>query len=146
MKQLVQGKGEGLVGQFVRYTLASGIALTLDFGAFFALKHLGLHVYVANGIAVTLGALLGYWICITWVFAGRRHDSHAVSFGGFVVIGLIGLGVNQLVFWLTRSVVDLPALLDLTFEGDAGDVLCKGVAAVVSFAWNFSARKLILFR
>jgi putative flippase GtrA len=144
MRRLLAPRGTGLFGQIVRYILASGVALAIDIGLLLTLVESGLHYLLANAIAFTAGALIGFLLCITWVFPARRIQHAGLAFGVFALIGLVGLLVNTGVLALAWEVLDLPGRFGLGPR--PGLLLCKAAAALVSFAWNFSARKILLFR
>ena len=73
-----------------------------------------------------------------WVFGSRKK----ASFATFIVITLIGLGINTgTVFILTTFV---PALFGLSETLWAN--LAKVLATVLSLVWNFSGYKLVVFK
>lgn len=120
--------------QFFRYGFVSGVALIVDFGGMILLKEVfGINYLIAATISFTLGLVTNYLLSLLWVF-GRSKYSRATEFAVFAGIGIIGLGLNDLILW--------------TLTGNIGlhYVLSKVVATGVTFVWNFSARKYLLFR
>jgi putative flippase GtrA len=52
----------------------------------------------------------------------------------FTLVGIAGVGINQLLMYLMVDGLDL------------NEMLSKMVAAILVLMWNFGARKLILFK
>ena len=122
-------------GDFVRYFAASLLALAADMAAMSAclrLLHAGLAWSASIGFVV--GAAVAYLLSIRWVFRERTFaDEPVLEFATFVGIGVAGLGVTQAVLWL--GVTELGLLPELV----------KLAAAGVTFAFNYIARKSLLF-
>ena len=121
--------------QFVRYSLASGIAFLIDIGTLtFLIVELDVPVLLAAPPAFLLGLLTNYWISLRWVFHRRALQSRRNEFVIFTLIGVVGMGINELGLWLAIDVFSV------------GWVAGKLAATAVSLVWNFSLRKGILFR
>ena len=120
---------------FARYFLASLVALAADVAALSAclrLLHLGLAWSASLGFIV--GAVVAYLLSIRWVFRQRAFgDAPNLEFLAFVGIGVAGLGVTQLVLWL--GVTELGLMPEAV----------KLAAAGLTFAFNYMARKSLLF-
>ena len=93
-----------------------------------------IHYLYSAALAFILGLSVNYALSVTWVFNERSLSNRYVEFATFAWIGIIGLGINELLMWV---------LTDMLFVHYAGS---KCVSAVIVFLWNFVCRKLILFR
>ena len=124
-----------LSGEFVRYFIASGVAFVVDAGTLFLLTHfIGLHYLVSAAVGFILGLLTIYLLSVRWVFSTRRiHNKHH-ELMLFTVIGIGGLGVNELGMYFLTEIL----LLHYMFS--------KLLVSFLVFSWNFGVRKLILFR
>lgn len=119
--------------EFARYFLASLGALALDVGILWLAAH-WLHYLFAASLGFIVGACAIYFLSTRWVFRRRKLAGKApIEFSAFVAIGLAGLTLNDYVIYLA---VDQFAL-DL--------LVAKALAAGVSFLFNYTARKLVLF-
>lgn len=124
-----------LLAQFSRYVVVGGIAFVADFGTLALLKELGvLDVLGAAAVAFLVGTGVNYSISTRWVFTHRSVRDRRVEFLVFATVGVIGLGLNLLVIWLFAELLQLHYLL------------AKSGSAALVLGWNFSARKLSLFR
>lgn len=120
--------------EFVRYFVASGGALGVDFGLYRLSLGLGLAYPVAALVGFCAGAVVAYVASIAWVFEARSVRRAGVEFGVFVAIGVAGLALTELLLWLQVARLGLPALWS------------KIGAAGVVFVFNFVVRKTMLFR
>lgn len=114
--------------------MASFAALVVDFGLLVALTewaHLNYLVSAAVGFCV--GLIVNYILSVTLVFSQRRLNSRRLEFLGFLVIGLLGLALNEI---LMKTFVEALGL---------GYALAKIPAAGVSFVFNFVTRRVLLF-
>lgn len=134
MKNALLGKAETTRQQLLRYTVVGGLAFVVDFGSLFLLtEYAGLHYLLAAALAFMLGLTTNYLLSITWVFNERSLRSPAAEFLVFALLGVVGLGLNELLLFT------LTGLFGLHYLGS------KVIATGVTFAWNFLSRKFTLF-
>jgi putative flippase GtrA len=123
-----------LLVQFFRYGFVGGIAFACDFGTLWgATSLLGLHYLISNIVGFSSGLLVNYWLSVHWVFEQRKFSRNSVQFGLFALVGMVGVGLNELVLWLLTERVGLHYLVS------------KIAATVLVYLWNFSARKVLIF-
>jgi len=135
LHRLLLAKSNSVFVQFFRYFFVGGVAFAADFGALAFLKEIcGLHYIAANTISFIIGLTINYFISIFWVFTTSTFKNRTVEFLFFAVIGVIGLGINDVALWL------------LTEKCGIFYLLSKIVAAAVGYLWNFFARKYLLFQ
>jgi len=120
--------------EFIRYTVASAIALSADFAALAMLTNVFDVSYLFSGaIAFILGLCIIYLLSVRWVFAHRHLRNATLEFAIFAGIGLIGLGLNELILWLLTGFFGVYVLIS------------KITSVIFVFSWNFAARKFSLF-
>ncbi len=125
----------GSTHEFIRYFFAALFALLLDVGGLWLLVHIfNLPYLLAGGLSFSLGIVCIYVLSVLWVFEQRGLRDRKVEFLIFVGIGLIGLIINEAILWFFTSALGFFYLIS------------KIVSVVVVFLWNYSARKMILFR
>ena len=122
-------------GQLLRSMGVSLVAFAVDFAVLALLTEVArLHYLLSAGISFLLGTSVGYFLSILWVFPVRRYSSRVVEYALFIFVGLVGLGLNEVLLWALTEKVGIYYLAS------------KAIAASVIFFWNFSARKFLLFR
>jgi len=120
--------------QLFKYGFVGGIAYIVDFGfLFFLTEVFKIHYLISAAVAFTLGLLTNYALSILWVFPKRTLANKQIEFLIFSIIGLIGLGLNEIIIWFFTESIHFHYLISKIFS------------TVVIFFWNFFARKKILF-
>lgn len=123
-----------LAVDLVKYGAASGGALALDAGTLLLLnKAFGVNYLVAAAIGFTAGLGLIYVLSVRYVFGDNRPLRPSQEAAGFVVTGLIGLLLNEV---LMEAFVDHVGL---------SVAIAKIPTAGVVFLFNFTARRTLLF-
>lgn len=120
--------------QFFRYGFVSTAALVVDFGGLVALTQYGhLNYLIAASISFIAGLLVNYALSTFWVFHSSKLTNRWHEFAIFSLIGLVGLGLTDLILWVLTSKLGL-------FY-----VLSKAIATMVVYFWNFGVRKKMIF-
>ncbi|MBQ7162145.1 MAG: GtrA family protein [Bacteroidales bacterium] len=128
-------RNKALVVQLLRYAVVGGVAFVVDYGSLWLLTEVvGLHHLVSAAIAFILGLICNYVISTAWVFGESKVSNRWVEFVIFSIIGVIGLGLNELIIYLCTDVCGLHYMLS------------KIISTVIIFFWNFFARRFILFK
>ncbi|MGZ9148175.1 MAG: GtrA family protein [Candidatus Deferrimicrobiaceae bacterium] len=118
-----------------RYTLVGGVAFLVDFSFLFVLtEFFRIQYLVSAALSFLTGLSVNYLLSISWVFSRRRVGSRFAEFGTFALIGVVGLFFNELFIWFFTEKVLFHYLVSKCFS------------AVLVYLWNFTARKIALFR
>lgn len=127
-KLFVHQTSHGLV-QLIRYGLVVAIAAPIDLGGYIVLKSVfGVYYVLAATISFTVSLIANYLLSVAWVWTnhtGRQRHVDAVIFG---VIGIVGLGLTDLIVWAFTDFVGF------------NFILSKLVAFMIVFFWSFGAR------
>ena len=134
--KLLKGRSGDIRIQAFRYLVSGGTAFLVDAGLLALLTELfgREHLLVWTAIAFCAGLLITYLFSILWVFDNRSLKSRTAEVTIFVGIGVIGLGLTELLMWVFADKAGLHYLLS------------KIITTVLVFVWNFAAKKLLLFR
>ena len=134
LTRLLKAEAGDLATQLVRYFLVGGLAFVVDYVSLWFLTEVcGLHYLLSAAIAFILGLTCNYLLSTHWVFNRRRLQNRWGEFTVFALIGIAGLGLNELVMYLGTDVFQLHYMVS------------KLIATALVFFWNFFARKFILF-
>ncbi|WP_327574390.1 MULTISPECIES: GtrA family protein [Roseateles] len=115
------------------YFLGSGLALALDTAVLMLALRQGLALPWATSVGFLSGMGVSYAISVRYAFNVRTLRNPGVEFASFVLIGLAGLLLTQLLLW--------------TFVGQLGwpVLAAKALTACFVFSFNYSLRKWLLF-
>lgn len=118
--------------QFFRYIFVGGFATVVNAASLYILtSKLGVYYLVSAAIAFILGILTNYLLSILWVFKSTGKLTKEVIL--FVVIGIGGLALNELIMWGLVSGLRVYYMLAWL------------VATAVVLIWNFGMRKKFVF-
>ncbi len=140
--------------QFFRSLFVGGIATIVDIGVLVLFREL---FHTPEKAATVFGFIAGlavnYVVSTYWVFAKAKVKNRVVDFIAFAVIGIIGLGLTQLIiapFAMEGIFGEGYFVKNATFgtliPTDKYYIAGKLVATVLVYLWNFCARKFILYR
>ena len=134
LNKLFIEKTDNTLIQLFRYTFVGGIAFVVDFVSLFLLTEFaGLHYLYSAAIAFILGLIINYILSILWVFKSRTVNKKIIEIIIFAVIGIIGLGLNEVMIWFFTEQLTIYYLYS------------KLISTAIVYFWNFLARKYILY-
>jgi putative flippase GtrA len=132
---LLFGATHSVFHQFTRYLVVGGLAFSVDFGSLYLLTEFaGLHYLISAAVAFLFGLVANYRLSRLWVFDRRTIESGTVEFLVFALIGIVGLGLNEVIMWFVGEKIHFHY------------VVAKVISAGIVLIWNFGARKVVLFR
>ena len=117
----------------ILYGIIGGLCATLDFGIYTLLCHFDVLPYLwANVISIHCGIICSFLLNRTFNF--KVKDKTPQRFLSFYVVGLIGLGISELMLYLMVTV------------GNWNELLCKLISVVVVALIQFVLNKYITFK
>jgi len=133
LRELIFQKSSKLSVQFFRYITVGGIASLFDIGLLYLLTDsFGVYYLISAAISFLAGVIVNYTLSRLWVFDRNRY-SFVPEFSVFFLIGMVGLGLNELILYVFVEFFSL------------WYIFAKIISVIVVFCWNFFLRKKILF-
>lgn len=121
--------------QFFRYIIVGAIAFIADLTSLFILTDVfGFYYIISASIAFVIGLMINYYLSIKWVFSKRNLSNKWIEFQIFAIIGIVGLFLNALLIWIFTDYIGFFYLYS------------KIITAILILFWNFTVRKIILFK
>lgn len=122
-----------LIQQLLKFGVVGAIAFVIDFGVLvFLTEVFGLNPVISATISFIASVIFNYVASMRYVFARREDMSRTREFIIFVVLSVIGLGINDLLMWLGTEFSPIDYRI------------VKVAATAVVMVWNFVTRKLFL--
>lgn len=132
--------------EFFRYLFVGGVATVVDWALLWIFEAVisrasdsatlqDVAKYIAVVIGFGGGLLVNFLLSRAMVFKGHESRAHSTAgeFTGHLLVGVIGLGLTELLVWL----------------GDIAGIyfmISKIVATVLVFFWNYLARKFFVYK
>ena len=92
-----------LFAKFIKFGVVGVSGVVVDFAITYLLKEkLRLQQYVSNAIGFITAATTNYYLNRIWTFHSNDPNI-SLEYGRFILISMIGLGINTLILWLLVS-------------------------------------------
>ena len=122
-----------LIAQFMKFGVVGFIAFFIDYGLLALLTEVfGVNYLVSATISFIVSVVFNYVASMRYVFTHKEGMSRRREFIIFVVLSVIGLGINNALMWAGVEVVHVHYLIVKIF------------ATAVVMVWNFVTRKIFL--
>ena len=120
--------------QFIKYFFASGIALFADISILYILTEYAHLYYIISATASFLAGIAITYICSKlYIFTKTSIKNKTTEFVIFLAIGIIGLILNNIFLYVFTEYLSLHYMLS------------KCLVILITYLWNYFARKKFIF-
>lgn len=164
-----------LLAQIIKFGFVGGLCFLIDFAISTVLFHVLNGIVVKNqataiggAVGFTVSVIVNYVLSMKYVFARKEDISRKKEFVIFVILSVIGLGINEVILLLCSNVYEGNVLLKDAFHNTVWLVLSKVstatpndmdvnefadtmwfaiskvIATAIVMVYNFISRKLFL--
>lgn len=124
---------KSLAQQLIRFGFVGIAATLIDYGIMVLLTELfGVNYLISSMISFCVSVVFNYIMSITWVFNVTGERKKAQDMTVFLVLSVIGLGINQLIMWIAVDRLHIFYMIS------------KIGATAVVMVYNFITRKIFL--
>lgn len=130
----------GEVVRFVKFGIVGAIGAVVDFGVLnLGIQVFGLAKWLANTFSFSAAVLSNFTWNRLWTFPESRERALGRQLGQFLLVNLIGYGINQVIFLSLDAYV-------FSSWGTWGYNLSKAIAIGVVMFWNFGINRIWTYR
>lgn len=133
-KGLLIDPSTNVVIQAFRSLFVAALSFIADAGVLWIISLTGVHYLICTLFGFLVGVWVNYILSVKFVFKEKASIGRIGEIAVYVIIGAVGLGVTLLFMWLFTEVIGLYFMVS------------RGISAILTFAWNFISRKLLLYR
>ncbi len=121
-----------LLIQFIKFGFVGGVCTVIDIGLLAFLKEVfGVDPLVAAAVSFSVSVVVNYLLSMKFVFKSKG-ESKTREFLVYLILSVIGLGLNQLIMWVGIDVFSVHYLLT------------KIIATGIVLVYNFVTRKVFI--
>ncbi len=119
--------------KFVKFSIVGAGGVIIDFALTYLCKEkLKINKYVSNSIGFIVAATSNYILNRIWTF-GSENPQIATEYARFILVSVVGLGINNTVLWLLHG------------KGKYNFYLSKIASVGIATLWNFFANYTFTF-
>ncbi len=132
--------------QILKFGVVGFISFFIDFAIYTVCCNvLGIPYLIAGFLGFTISVIFNYILSMTFVFKRRDDLSRTKEFVIFVILSVVGLGLNELILFICIDIVYhnwawLSGWLPVSFANVGAKFAATGIVMV----WNFISRKIFL--
>ena len=121
-----------LIKQILKFVVTGGTTFLIDFFLLWLFTDVcGINYLISNVLSFSISTVYNFLLSIKWVFDVLDQRSRARNLMWFFILSIVGLGLQQLLMWIT---VDFWAWHYL---------FAKFIVSVVVGVFNFITRKVL---
>jgi len=121
-----------IINQILKFGIVGGLAFLIDYGLLFLLTEFAsIHYLISSIISFIVSLIFNYILSIKWVFDVTKKQTYKEVII-FVILSVIGLGINQLVMYIGVDKLTIHYML------------VKIISTFIVMVWNFVTRKIFI--
>jgi len=137
------------VKRFVKFAIVGAAGSITDFSVLTLLVQLmGAPLVIANTVSFTAAVIQNFLLNRRWTFPESQERQASGQLAQFVIVSVIGLGLNQLVFLTLHHFWDTYWIN--WYGADIGFIVSYNIAKLFAIGvvlfWNFTANRLWTYR
>ncbi|MBA4686383.1 MAG: GtrA family protein [Candidatus Galacturonibacter soehngenii] len=122
-----------LIEQIMKFGVVGFLCFFIDYFVLVAATEiLRINYLVSSGISFSVSVIINYILSTKFVFQTKQDTNKMKEFILFVILSLVGLGINQIIMWFTVEKVFIHYTLG------------KIIATAIVMVYNFITRKIFL--
>lgn len=136
-----------LFAQIIKFGAVGFLCFFIDYAIMVGLTEFaGIPSLVSSGCSYTISTVVNYILSVTVVFDADKEANKMVQFVVFVVLSLIGLGINQLCMWGGTAWLEqlMEQSRSLAAYSRYAYMVVKIFATAVVMVYNFITRKIFI--
>ena len=95
-----------LIAQLLKFGVVGGISFVVDFTVYAVLANvIGVHYLIAGVCSFVVSVTVNYLLSMKFVFESKDDMKKTTEFAVFVILSLIGLGLNSVILFICMDLI-----------------------------------------
>lgn len=134
-----------IIQQFLKFGLVGVLCFFIDTGLYTACNLLGVPYLISGVIGFSVSVVVNYLLSMKYVFVRRDDLSRRKEFAIYLVLSVIGLGLNELILYICVDLIYGNWIwLRGLFSPRAAELFAKLGATGIVMVYNFVTRKIFM--
>ncbi len=138
-------KMKKLFEQIVKFGFVGAFCFVIDFAITMGVTYIGVYHLIAAALGFIISVVVNYLLSFKFVFERKQDMDRRAEFIIFVILSVIGLGLNELFIWLSVDMLYMHSALlmkyiDYNIAVAGGKIFATGLVMI----YNFVTRKIFL--
>ncbi|MDO4260432.1 MAG: GtrA family protein [Eubacteriales bacterium] len=122
-----------LIEQIIKFGFVGFLCFFIDWGIMvFLTEVFSIHHLISSAVSFTVSVTVNYILSVSFVFETDKNADKRSQFVVFVLLSIVGLGINELCMWLATDRMGIHYMIS------------KVGATAVVMVYNFITRKLFI--
>ena len=134
-----------IIQQFLKFGVVGALCFVIDTGLYKICNFIGIPYLISGVIGFSVSVIVNYLLSMKYVFVRRDDLSRKREFTIYLILSIIGLGLNELILFICVELIygnwtQLQALL----PARGAEILAKIGATGIVMVYNFVTRKIFM--
>lgn len=117
----------------IKFGFVGVLCFFIDYGIMvFLTEVFKVNYLISSGISFTVSVIVNYILSVTFVFETDKKKNKIIEFIVFIILSVIGLGINEACMWFAVEIVSIHYMIS------------KIGATAVVMVYNFVSRKIFI--
>ena len=120
--------------QAFRALFVGAAAFIVDAGLLWLIHLTGIHYIISAVLSFIAAVMVNYYLSVKFVFKEKASVGKSGEIAVYFAVSLVGLLLTVGLMWFFTEIAGLFFMIS------------KVISTLIAFSWNFSARKVMLYR
>lgn len=145
MEQIIKFGAVGFLCFFIDYIVGFMVLRIVLIMGMFGENSFSIGTQIGSALGFTVSVIVNYILSFRFVFERKEDMNRKAEFVIFIVLSVIGLGLNQLIMWVcTVPIYNHVAWIQHLLGYSLAYTAAKMVATAIVMVYNFITRKIFL--
>lgn len=134
-----------IIQQFLKFGVVGALCFVIDTGLYTICNFIGIPYLISGVIGFSVSVIVNYLLSMKYVFVRRDDLSRKREFTIYLILSIIGLGLNELFLFICVELIYGNWIrLQTILPARGAEILAKIGATGIVMIYNFVTRKIFM--